>query len=383
MNVLNLTKQLIALPSYVGNGCTEKAVADYLVSYCQQYLPRMSLKKQFIDNTRYNIILTDGSITKLLLNGHLDTVQPRSGWKTDQLIPTITDGKMFGLGTADMKGNIAAMLSALYEIKDSKGVMVLLYVDEEYDFLGMKAFINEYQNKINPALIVSGDGTDLQIGNGCRGLIEIRCIAKGLSAHASRPELGINAITGVINAVNKLTTLLKSKYTDAVLGTTSCNLAFLQGGLDLRSKTTNATLIGQEGNNVADIAEFVLDIRSAHVSLNAGALTKVLKELLQEEKLILESSTIRHDLGAWVTKKEELKSILNVISRPSFAKIGDRGFIDTQLLWEAFPVPCFTYGAGDGTTIHKANEYVRIADLFKAKDTYKKIILALKGGGIL
>lgn len=378
LNEIALTKKLIDIPSYVDSICDEKNIGDFLYEYLQKNTS-FKIKKQKVIGKRYNLILTDNSPTELLITGHLDTVQPKN---KNELSSKIIDNKLCGLGSSDMKGSIAALISALEECKKTKGVMVLLYVDEEYDFLGMKKFIEEYESKIKPKFIVSGDGYDLKIGNGCRGLIEITFTISGKTGHASNPKNGINAIEKGVKTVSLLSKKLSKEYSSKNLGRTTCNLAFLQGGLNL-GKKNNALRIGKEGNNIADIAEFVLDIRPTDPQLSATKIITIFTQLLKKEELVLEDSTIRHDYGAWITPQSQLISIKKILGAKSYSDIARFGYIDIQMLWEKFnKVPCFTFGAGKQSLMHKAGEYVEIDSLKKVKKSYIQLLKTF-GGGIV
>ena len=371
METLELARRLISIPSYVGKDCNEQKIAEFLCEYLKQF-NWLEIKKQKVVENRFNIIAQDKFPTQLLISGHLDTVLPKTGWQTDPFKPVTQKGKPFGLGSSDMKGSLAALINCLNYFKSTRGLMILLYIDEEYDFLGMKKFIQEYKNKIKPDYVVSGDGYDLKLGNGCRGLIEINFRVKGKTAHASNPSLGKNAIQRSINAVNKLTAILK--------GETTCNLAFIQGGLDLGQDQNGQLILGKEGNNIADIAEFILDIRPASINLSAKRVISIIKILLKKEGLKLTEYRIRQDFGCWKTSKKELRDIEKVSGVNSYMDIGSWGYIDVALLWKAFNVPCFTFGAGNLKLAHKPNEFISIKNLEKCSKVYRKLIKSSGGG---
>lgn len=382
MDTLDLTKRLIAIPSFVDTATNEKSIGEFIFQYLKQF-PFLTVEKQMVKDGRFNIIARDNFPTRLLFNGHIDTVQPKTGWITNQYKATSKGGRLYGLGAADMKGNVAAILSSLENFQETKGLMMLFYIDEEYDFLGMKEFIKKYKNKINPTYIISGDGNDLTITNGCRGLIEITCATKGLSGHASRPELGRNAILRSVKSVTRLSTYLGKNYATKELGKTTCNLAFLEGGLDL-GNVNNQRVFGREGNNIADIAEFVLDIRTGSIALDAKTIIKLLKKFLEEKGLVLEQVTIRHDLKPWITTKQQMKVIeksMDKISLVKYKNPGTNGYVDAQMLWEAFnKAPTLTFGAGKGTTCHKSNEYIEVKELEKVTNIYTNLMREFANG---
>lgn len=366
MNTIELTKKLISIPSYLGTNSNEVRIANFLRGYCKKF-SWMEIITQPVKNGRFNLIIKDKYPTKFIVCGHLDTVEPRAGWKTDQFKGMIAQKRLYGLGATDMKGNISAFINALSKFRNTQGLMLLLYADEEYDFLGMKKFIEEYGDKLKPKIILSLDGKELAIGNGCRGLIDVACVVKGKTGHGSMPQSGLNAITKSVNAVKKMSLYLSKNYSDKDLRKTTCNLAFLQGGLDLRKNKKDELIIGKEGNNIPDIAEFVLDIRPASQKINASLIRKLLKKFFKEEPLKFESFSVRHDFNAWQTNKNELSQIAMIISKVKKVKFMDAnryGFIDIQMLWKVFgKVPCFTFGAGNAFCAHAANEYIEIDKL--------------------
>lgn len=380
MKIIELTKKLISIPSYVGTNCDEKKIADFIFECLIDKSIFLKVIKQPITKNRYNIIAYDKYPTNLLICGHIDTVEPKDG---EKMITKLKNNKIYGLGSTDMKGNIAAIICALEKFKETKGLMILFYVDEEYDFLGIKAFLKKYKSKIKPKNIISGDGYGLTISNGCRGLIELSCKAKGATGHAANPQSGKNAISGSVEAVKKLSNYLAQEYSSEKLGQTSCNLAFLQGGLYLGVEN-NQVVIGRQGNNIPDFAEFILDIRPANNNLTAQKLIELIKIYLENQGLILENVKIRHDLKPWFTPRNQLKSIEQTISKTIEAKfdsINESGYIDLQMLWETFDkVPCLTFGGGEKYLAHKSGEYITINNILKTEEVYEDLIDNLGGG---
>ena len=376
MNVINLTKKLVSIPSYIDGQTDEKEIGKFIYDYLKEF-GWLKVSKQLVTNGRFNIIAKDKYPTKLLFIGHMDTVQPRQGWKTEPLSPVIKNSKIYGLGATDMKNGLAAILSALQKLEKTRGLMLLFYIDEEYNFLGSKKFISEFEGKIEPKLIISADGSDLKIGTGCRGLIEIKFTIKGKGGHAARPKSGKNAIDWSLTAINSLKKYLE-KFSTEELGKTSINTAFFQGGLNLGQDKNNQLILGQEGNNIADVAEFIVDIRPASLDLNATKVIKKVKSFLNINGLKLISKRVKHDLSPWLTKKSEIKKIAEIIKKQTPIKYSfpnDTGFIDVQMFWKTFnKVPCLTFGAGKGKLAHKPNEFAKIKNLLKTEQVFQKII---------
>lgn len=363
---LELTKQLVAIPSWVGDDCNEVAVGEFIYDWLRDNTD-LTVIKQPVKDGRFNVIAFDNSPTTLLLNGHIDTVEAGGNWSQDPFTPTSKDNRLYGRGTTDMKGSLSAMLSAISDAKNTKGLMVLCYIDEEYDFAGMLKFVEEYKNKIKPQLVVSLDGYANTIGYACRGLIEVRFKVRGKSGHAGRPSLGKNAILLGIKLVNRLIKVLGTNYSDSVQGPSTCNLAYLNGGLDL-----GGGKIGQEGNNIADISEIVLDIRPAVPSLDAQQIKKLVATLAKELDVQIESWFTRHNLGSWMTNPAILQAQLDITGNYE----PFRGYVDTQMLWQCWGgVPCCAIGASSLSCAHAVNEYVELDNL---ETTYVNLTQIIK-----
>ncbi len=368
MNTLQLTKKLISIPSYVNKENNEKELADFVYQYLKQFPFLIEIKKQKVEGKRFNVIASDGAKPKLLFIAHLDTVEPRGWEKRNPFKPTIEGDKLYGLGSMDMKAGMAAILTALNEFKKTKGLFLLFYCDEEYDFKGMKKFVEDY--KISPCLAVSTEPTDLKIWNGARGIIKVSFRVEGKTAPASRPDQGKNAILGLVEAVKFLGRELRN-YKSENLGISTCNIAAITGGLKL-NKT-----ISQKGDAVADIAEAVLDIRSGHPELEAKDIKKILVRFLARNKFKLTDFIIHHNLKAFYTKPSYLekteKIIKNTISKVDYLDLKQMGYQDIQIIVEKLKVPSFSFGPR-GDRRHQSDEWVNIKDLDKVKEICQDLI---------
>ena len=129
MNTIQLTKKLVSIPSFVEGSNNEKKLGEYIFKYLSQF-SWLTVRKEYINKNRFNVIAWDKFPTKVLICDHIDTVQIQSGWKTNPFKPTVENEKIYGLGTSDSKGNIATLLSAIENVGSSKGLMYLSYVDD-------------------------------------------------------------------------------------------------------------------------------------------------------------------------------------------------------------------------------------------------------------
>ena len=298
IDVTQLAGQLIAIPSFVDTNNDECELVEFLENFLKRQLPQLSVERQQLPTSkRANLIVRGRGKTDVLVVGHIDTVQPKDGWETDPFAATIRSGSLYGLGASDMKGSLAAFLAALCDFAkqgDLSRLAILLYVDEEYEFKGMKQFLTSKTVKaMRPRLILSLDGGP-QPASGCRGLIELALTVKGKSGHAANPENGVNAITETIAAVNE-TRLSLSKFQDRYLGATTCNVAYIRGGA--RRSVDGQIRWQQEGNVIADTAELIFEVRPATTKVTAAKVAKMLEANLNARGLTVEQATTKHDLS--------------------------------------------------------------------------------------
>lgn len=359
MNIIEILKQLIIIPSWVDEKTNEIKIGDWIFKFLKTNSD-LDVKKQPIGNGRFNVTAQKGKKIDTLVTGHIDTVQPPSGWTRGPLVPEIVGNRLYGLGSTDMKSGIAIMLSLATEPRLKDNTAFLFYCDEEYDFLGMKKFIEEYKNKINLKLIISLDGEGLRIGNSCRGLIELKVKVKGIAGHSANPKSGINAITESFKVIDKLKFWIKD-YKSKELGNSTPNIAYMKGG-------------GDEGNIIADTCEYIVEIRVANQRLNAKLVSNFITKESEKLNLTVEKITVRHDLGNWITPIDKLSNIQGLPISDMKNPV-ESGYIDIQMLWKEFgKVPTFSFGAGETGMSHKSDEYVRISNIYKAENVFKGIL---------
>ncbi|HIT90910.1 MAG TPA: YgeY family selenium metabolism-linked hydrolase, partial [Candidatus Merdenecus merdavium] len=136
---------------------------------------------------------------KILFDGHIDTVPvpDATKWSQDPFAANIVDGKLYGRGTSDMKGQTAAMISAVaYFAEDTKkdfaGELYVAGVVHEEIFEGVAA--REISKYVKPDYVVIGESSELNLKIGQRGRGEIVVESFGKPAHSANPEKGINAV---------------------------------------------------------------------------------------------------------------------------------------------------------------------------------------------
>lgn len=210
--VIDLCKAIVSEKSYSGE---ENGVVNVLKTYMK--------KNGFDDVTvdKYGNII--GVISgkhpgkKLLFDGHIDTVPvgDASKWGHDPFHPEVIEGKLYGRGTTDMKGAVAAYtVAACHFAKDcDRDFAGELYVDgvvHEECFEGVAA--RNISELVKPDYVVIGEASNLNLKIGQRGRAEIVVETFGKPAHSANPEKGINAVYKMCKVIEAIRTLQPTEH---------------------------------------------------------------------------------------------------------------------------------------------------------------------------
>lgn len=183
-----------------------------------------------------------GSGPSILVNAHMDTVGVAG--MSDPFKARIRDGRMYGRGTYDMKGSLAACMLALSEIRTAglAGDVILAAVaDEEHASVGVQEIL---QNVRADAAIVT-EPTSLQVCIAHKGFSWHEITTSGRAAHGSRPDLGIDAIVHMGRVLERLEALqaeLSRRPSHPLLGNGSLHASLISGGQELSSYPATCTL---------------------------------------------------------------------------------------------------------------------------------------------
>jgi putative selenium metabolism hydrolase len=155
----------------------------------------------------------------ILFDGHLDTVAitKRSSWRKEPFGAEIESGRIYGRGASDMKGALAAMIQAGADAKrdgqNTGDIYVSGTVSEE---IAEGYSLNSIIDTISPDIVVIGEATSLNLNIGQRGRAEIVVKTRGVPAHSSNPEIGVNAVYHMMELIDRIRNL--SEKTCKTLG---------------------------------------------------------------------------------------------------------------------------------------------------------------------
>jgi len=385
MKVENIAEKLILIPSFPVNKdgkknvSGEEALAVFIENFLKKARPELKMKKQIVKGRRYNMVFSSRPLSesRLIFCCHMDTVPAKAlqVGKNGNLKVNIVQDRVYGLGSVDMKGGIATLLSALEELeKPTEGLAIIFYCDEEFGFLGMKKLTEELE--VKAPLAIFCEPTNLKISNGCRGLIEFCGYIKGKTAHASRPEDGRNAIFIADDAFKDFKTRIKS-YENLDFGNSVCNLAGLNGGLAVKNDKGD-TSIEYSGNNVPNIAYTVIEARTTEAVLNSKRAIALFKKSVEREGGTFQLDKIKHDYSAFFTPPIKLKKLEKAINEAGesvlYQDLSNTGYYDAEMFSRNFSISSISFGPSPTEKSHAEDEYVSIKSLNKTKKVYKKIM---------
>lgn len=217
MNVNNLTRSLIDIPSVTGD---EKMVGEFLASHLANLGYRVS--KQEVAKDRFNVFATAGGSPRVVLSTHMDTVPPH--------IPASeNEERIYGRGACDAKGIIAAQIFAAERLRRDgvQEIGLLFTVDEEQGSLGAQ-IANGLKLERLPEFIINGEPTDNKLASATKGSLRLKLRTKGQAAHSAYPEQGESAVEKLLDV---LESIRKCAWPAAeLLGATTCNIGIIGGG---------------------------------------------------------------------------------------------------------------------------------------------------------
>ncbi|WP_410012692.1 acetylornithine deacetylase [Sodalis sp. C49] len=274
---MELYRALIATPSISATDSALDQSNQTLINLLAGWFTTLGFQVEIqpVPGTRnkYNMLARIGSgAGGLLLTGHTDTVPFDDGrWTRDPFTLTEDNNKLYGLGTADMKGFFAFILDTLRDIDTSKlqkPLYILATADEETSMAGASYFAQS--SELRPDCAIIGEPTSLQPVRAHKGHISNAVRIQGQSGHSSDPSLGVNAIELMHEAISHLMILrntLQERYHHPAF--------------DIPYPTMNFGHIhgGDSANRICGCCELHMDIRPLP-GLTLGDLDGLLTEAL-------------------------------------------------------------------------------------------------------
>lgn len=345
IDAISLLSELIEIQSFSKD---ETNRANFLESY-------LETKGYVVNRCSNNIwLMTPGFSPEkptILLNSHLDTVKPVSGWTKNPFKPTVEGDKLFGLGSNDAGASVVSLLSAfIFLTKSTQNFNLIFAATAEEEISG----VNGVESLIKELPIIDfaivGEPTAMQLAVAEKGLMVLDITISGKAGHAARSE-GVNAIYEALPVIE----WFKNHKFDKV--------SELLGPVKTTVTQINS---GTQHNVVPDLCSLVVDIRSNELYSNEEILSEVKRNLA----CIIQPRSVR--LGSTATPldhpivKKGMEIGLKLYGSPTLS--------DQALM----KFPSVKLGPGDSSRSHTADEYVLLSEIEGAVNTYIKLLNDLK-----
>jgi acetylornithine deacetylase len=363
---INLLRDLIAIdsinPSLMPGAKGEEQIGQAIAAKLRA--AGMDIEVQPVSPGRSNVIgLLEGKREgrSLMLCGHMDTVGVAG--MDAPFDPVVSNGRIYGRGSQDMKGGLAAMIGAAMHLASNGGLpagrlIVAAVIDEEYGSAGAEALVTKW----TADAAVIGEPTDLKIAVGHKGFEWVQITTEGIAAHGSRPLDGRDAIMRMGRVLSRLETLdreLQACQPHLIQGTGSLHASLISGGRELSTYPDECTLqierrtISTDPRQcaLAEVENILRDLRLEDPEFKASA-----KFLFGRPPYLTPPN---HDLPRMIESAVAGKGLKPERGGMSF-------WTDAAVLGEA-GIPSVIFGPR-GAGLHSISEYVLAEDVLTCRD---------------
>ena len=340
-----LLSSLIGIPSISRE---EEAVANFLQNYIEESGIMTGRSGNNIWCISPNFDLNKPTI---LLNSHIDTVKPVSGWRKHPFTAKTEDGKIYGLGSNDAGASVVSLFQAYRYLSATEQAYNLIFLASCEEEVSGKNGIESVLPQLPPiALGIVGEPTDMHPAIAEKGLMVLDVQAHGKAGHAARNE-GDNAIYKVLQDVQWFRDFQFEK-TSSMLGPVKMSVTQINAGT--------------QHNVIPDLCTFVVDIRSNECYSNEELYQEICSHVQSEVKarsFRLNSSHISADHPV-------VRRAVSMGRTP----FGSPTLSDQALM----KFPSLKMGPGNSSRSHTADEFILISEIEEAIRMYIELLDGLK-----
>jgi acetylornithine deacetylase len=357
-------------PTLVPDSAGEGECARALASVLDDWGFAVELSETPPGPLRPNVVarLGPADTPALMLNGHLDVVGV-DGMTHEPFAAEVRGNRIYGRGSADMKGGLAAICAAALEGVGSgakRQIVVTAVVDEEYESLGMRALI---ASGVSADAAIITEPTRLAICPAHRGFAWFDVSLRGRAAHGSRYDIGVDAIThaGLLLAeLEQLERTRDSGPRHPLLGRGSLHASKIHGGVGMSTypeacdlAIERRTLPGESTEQaMAEIVDAGARVKARHPDFDA--------------KVTLTTAQLPSEVPPDAPIVRRLRRALDLENVPGRIE-GFSAWTDAALLNEA-GIPAICFGPGDISMAHAAEEFVPVEEIGLATRVLTRVV---------
>ncbi|MGP0015701.1 acetylornithine deacetylase [Pseudomonas sp.] len=382
---MNSSRDLLA--ALIAFDTTSRESNLQLIEFVRDYLARLDVPCELIFNeerSKANLFATLGPDDRpgIVLSGHTDVVpvdaQP---WTVPPFELSEKDGKLYGRGTADMKGYIACVLAAVPELLAAPlrlPVHIALSYDEEVGCLGVRSLLAELEQRPHkPLLCIIGEPTELKPVLGHKGKLAMRCDVHGAACHSAYAPQGVNAIEYAAELIGEL----------GRIGSQLRAVHLQDPRFDPPFSTVQTGVIsgGKALNIVPADCRFDFEVR-ALPSQDPREVAEQLEQYAEQQVLprmraVNKASSIRFsELSAYPglatdPQSEAARLIAQFCGSNEFSTVA---FGTEGGLFDAIGIPTVVCGPGSMDQGHKPDEFVSLEQLQGCDAMLQRLIQALR-----
>lgn len=377
--LLKLVQELIQIDSS-DPGAYEGEIGAFVKNWLHTHVPNAIVETQEVLPGRHNIrAVLPGKISHpaLVFICHMDTVTLGDGWeKSDPLSGELLDGRIYGRGSCDMKSGLACALSAFARagILASQGqipehsLVLIASVDEE-DFMrgAEKAISSEWVTEHDWVLDAEPTNGEIRMAHKGRTWFEVS--VQGITAHASTPYKGADAIAGIAEIITQIRSEILSAPVHEELGNSTVTFGMIQGGY--------------RPYVVPDKAKVWIDMRLVPPLTPERAEAIVSRAISRAEKQVPGIQGFYTITGnrPYVQRNPD-SLLLSSLGRSIHHVTGQEaaigvfpGYTDTAVIAGTLHnTNCMSYGPGNLELAHKPDESVSIEDIFRCEKVFCHLI---------
>lgn len=348
-----------------------------LIDFVQDYLENHHIESTLVtsdDEKKANLFASlgpdAGAGGGVALSGHTDVV-PVDGqdWDRDPFSISQKDGRLYGRGTADMKGFIACALASVPEFKSrnlKKPVHLVFSYDEEVGCLGIRPLIRKFGNQLpRPDIVIVGEPTSMSVVDAHKGATRFETIVTGHEAHSSLSHIGVNAIDYAALIICELRSIEdefarshnSGRFTPPF---STIHVGTIQGGTAL--------------NIVPRTCRFIWEVRALPGLDSSDVLARV--KQFAETRCLPEMRAIAPDCDIVIRQDNDIPSFLSSRSEAVSLALALAGQNDTSAvsygteagLFEGNGAPTVICGPGDIAQAHAPNEFIALSQIESCMD---------------
>ena len=379
LSSIEILEKLISFPTI------SKTPNIELINWVSELLGSFGIRSTILrneDGSRANLFATSSDTLEpgIMLSGHTDVV-PTDGqnWHTNPFELKQSGGKLFGRGTADMKGFCASAIRIMCEASKKKlntPLHLALSFDEEIGCIGVRSLIEMLKTSpVKPKMCIVGEPTLLAVASGHKGKIALQTTCKGIEGHSALAPLALNALhlgTDFVNIIREVQKEIINKGNednDYDVPYTTLHVGKMNGGVALNIVPNICTIDWEIRNLANDSTETILTRVKELVELN-------LQEYKNPEAEIFWQETFSYPGLGTDINSEIINFVRSLTGTNNTIKVafGTEG----GLFHKEVGIPTVVCGPGSMLQGHKPNEFITVEQMDRCDLMMANLLSSLK-----